>query len=436
MKAAVVAAALAAATTLSGCTGPGANPAVSNPAVSNPAGSEAPAAPGAGEAVPGTASPQTPASEKPAAEAPTVEAPGSPEGADCAPADCVDVVVTGDVLLHPALWEQAKRDGGGSYDFRPLLSGLRPFLVEAELAVCNLETPLAPQGGPYSGYPSFTVPPQIAPALKATGYDACTTASNHTVDAGTAGVERTLDTLDDAGLAHTGSYRSSAAAARPLIVDAGGARIAIVAATYGLNGLRADTAWRVDLIETRRLVAKARQARAAGADIVLAALHDGVEYSSTPSARQVQVSRALAESGEFDFVYGHHTHSVLPLEKHAGVWIAYGLGNSVAAHATDLAVNREGLTVKLRFTRAAGGWQAGDPRWAAHIMARSPARWCALPAADPCTGTAEDAASLARTTATVNARGADDDGAAAWVPGSAVPETAVSEAGVSEGAVP
>jgi len=400
MRGAAAAAALA-AVLLSGCAGPVGERPGSRPAVSEARTPAASVTPDAGENAPG---------------APATEPAAAPEGTGCAPADCVDVVVTGDVLLHPALWEQARRDGGGTYDFRPLLSGLRPFLAEAELAVCNLETPLAPDGGPYSGYPSFTVPPQIAPALKAAGYDACTTASNHTIDAGTTGVERTLDTLDAAGLAHTGSYRSADAADRPLIVDAGGARVGIVAATYGLNGLRADTAWRVDLIDTRRLVAKARQARAAGADIVLAALHDGVEYSSTPSARQVEVARALAESGEVDFVYGHHTHSVLPLEKHAGVWIAYGLGNSVAAHATDLAVNREGLTVTLRFTRTAGGWTAGDPRWAAHIMARAPARWCALPAAEPCTGRAEDAASLARTTATVNARGADDDGAAAWVP--------------------
>ncbi|GER22205.1 hypothetical protein NCCP1664_07020 [Zafaria cholistanensis] len=398
-----VAAAVLAAALLCGCAVPGERPPVPEPA--------APGTPASESAVPGTGKP---APETPAAPAASGQDPSG--GAPCTPADCVDIVVTGDVLLHPALWEQARRDGGGSYDFGPLLSGLRPFLAEAELAVCNLETPLAPDGGPYSGYPSFAVPPQIAPALKATGYDACTTASNHTVDAGTAGVERTLDALDAAGLAHTGSYRSAAAADRPLLVDAGGARIGIIAATYGLNGLRADTAWRVDLIDTRRLVARARQARAAGADIVLAALHDGVEYASTPGARQVEVSRALAESGAFDFIYGHHTHSVLPLEKHAGVWIAYGLGNSVAAHATDLAVNREGLTVKLRFTRTPGRWKAGDPQWAAHIMSRSPARWCALPAADPCTGRAGDAASLARTAATVNARGADRAGAAAWVP--------------------
>ena len=140
---AVVAAALA-ATLLAGCTGPGAGFPASESAVSQPPaiGSAGGAWRGGGP-VPGTAASETPA---------------SPEGADCAPADCVDVVVTGDVLLHPALWEQAKRDGGGAYDFGPLLSGLRPFLAEAELAVCNLETPLAPEKGPYSGYPSFTVP--------------------------------------------------------------------------------------------------------------------------------------------------------------------------------------------------------------------------------------------------------------------------------------
>ena len=62
----------------------------------------------------------------------------------------------------------------------------------------TVETPLAPDGGPFSGYPEFSVPPQVLPALVAAGYDACSTASNHTLDQGTAGVNRTLDDLDAA----------------------------------------------------------------------------------------------------------------------------------------------------------------------------------------------------------------------------------------------
>src|SRR4029453_16392631 len=76
-------------------------------------------------------------------------------------------------------------------------------------AICHLETPVGEPGGPFSDYPVFKVPPQIIPALAWAGYDACTTASNHTLDAGADGVDRTLATLDGAGIEHAGSARTS-----------------------------------------------------------------------------------------------------------------------------------------------------------------------------------------------------------------------------------
>ena len=54
----------------------------------------------------------------------------------------------------------------------------------ADLAICHLETPVAPPGGPYRGYPSFAVQPQIVDALAGAGYDLCSTASNHSVATG------------------------------------------------------------------------------------------------------------------------------------------------------------------------------------------------------------------------------------------------------------
>ncbi|MDN5879635.1 MAG: CapA family protein [Micrococcaceae bacterium] len=329
----------------------------------------------------------------------------------------VSVVVTGDVLLHPPLWEQARADGSAATpDFAPLLSGLAPYLADADLAICSLETPVGTDKGPYRGYPSFVVPPQILPALASTGYDACTTATNHAVDDGTSGVERTLDALDEAGLEHTGTYRSAAESRKPLILEAGGIRVGVVAATYGLNGLSADTDWRVDLIDTDQMIARARQARKAGADVVLAGFHAGEEYSTRPTTEQTHIAHTLADSGEFDAVYSHHTHSVLPLEKRDGVWIAYGLGNSVSAHATDLAVNREGVSLKLDFVKEGDRWTTSAPRWVGHIMAQDPVRWCALPAKTPCTTAGGDAASLKRTRSTLNVLGADGDGARPWRP--------------------
>ncbi|WP_255250954.1 CapA family protein [Kocuria sp. WN036] len=339
-------------------------------------------------------------------------APAAPEAAP----DRLEVVVTGDVLLHPGLWAQAEADGDGELDFGPLVEGLRPFTEDAGLAVCNMETPLAAAEGPFSGYPSFEVPPQIVPALADLGYDACTTASNHAVDAGPEGLERTLDVLADAGIATTGTYRAAEDAREPLVLDADGVRVGLVTGTYGLNGNVPDAAWRVDLLDVPEMVRKARAARAAGAEIVLAAVHAGEEYSSAPDRQQFEVTHALADSGEFDFVYGHHTHSVLPIEKRGDTWIVHGLGNSVSEHATRVPVNNEGLTVSMSFAREDGEWVAGDPVWTPHILTLDPIRWCALPAEDVCRSREEDAASLARTARTVGSMGAEADGARPWRP--------------------
>jgi poly-gamma-glutamate synthesis protein (capsule biosynthesis protein) len=133
----------------------------------------------------------------------------------------VTVLGSGDVLIHPPLWQQAAADaraaGHPGYDFSSIYQSIAADVRTADLATCELETPLAPPRGPFSGWPDFNAPPQVLTALKADGYTSCTTASNHTLDQGYAGVARTLTELDAAGLRHTGSARSAAEAATPLI---------------------------------------------------------------------------------------------------------------------------------------------------------------------------------------------------------------------------
>src|SRR4051794_13311722 len=268
----------------------------------------------------------------------------------CAAEACVTLVMTGDVLLHPPLWDQARADAkaGGSasdFDFRPLLAGQKAIVSGADLALCHLETPLAPEGGPYHGYPSFTVPPEIGPALVATGYDACSTASNHSMDAGTSGIDRTLDTLDADGLRHTGSARSAAEARTVLTFDVRGTKVAMLSYAYGLNGRSnpAGEPWHVNLINPTRILADAKRAKAGGADVVVVALHWGPEYVHPPTAAPRPLAETLTASPDIALVYGHHAHVVQPVQKVHGKWVVYGLGNTVAAHSVQKLDNREGL---------------------------------------------------------------------------------------------
>jgi poly-gamma-glutamate synthesis protein (capsule biosynthesis protein) len=293
-------------------------------------------------------------------------------------------VLTGDVLLHNTVWRQARGDAAArrepGFDFRPIMAGVRPVISAADLAVCHLETPLAPTGGPYSSYPRFSVPPQITTALAWAGYDGCTTASNHSLDAGQAGVRRTLAALDRAKIAHAGSARSRPESDHPMWLEATGwpgggrsgvrhtglpvepaqpVRVAVLSYTQMLNGLSppAGRSWIVNTIDVRAILTDAHRARVAGANLVLVALHWGVEYQHHPTPDQRRIARRLLASPDIDLVYGHHAHVVQPFQKIGGKWVAYGLGNHIADQRGLPIGTREGVLARFTFTeRADGRW--------------------------------------------------------------------------------
>jgi poly-gamma-glutamate synthesis protein (capsule biosynthesis protein) len=284
------------------------------------------------------------------------------------------VLMSGDVLLRETLWAQAVRDadarGENGYDFRPMLAGVRSRISAADLAICHLETPVGEPGGPFSDYPVFKVPPQIIPALAWAGYDACTTASNHTLDAGADGVDRTLATLDAAGIAHAGSARTSREDDRTTILTvhprgsagttgrAATVKVALLSYTYGLNGLPAPAgkSWIVDTIDPEEILSDARQARRAGAEVVLVALHWGQEYRNEPTRDQQRIARRLLASPDIDLVYGHHAHVPQPFDKINGKWIVYGLGNHLAEQVSQPERTHEGTMARFTFTERGGTW--------------------------------------------------------------------------------
>ena len=268
------------------------------------------------------------------------------------------LVATGDVLLHERLWAQAQRDAGPGegMDFAPQLANIEPVVSGADLAICHLETPLAPPGGPYEGYPLFSGPPEVAKGLAETGYDACTTASNHTFDQGAAGVKRTLDTLDAAGIAHAGSARTPDESAKIIVLDvaadSGDVRVALLSYTYGFNGLPypgGDT-WLANQIDEARVLTDAAKARAEGAEVVVVAMHWGSEYVQQPNQQQLDLAPALIASPDIDLLLGHHAHVAQPLENIGGEWVVYGMGNLMANHAEPEGPKAEGLLTRFTFT--------------------------------------------------------------------------------------
>ncbi len=92
---------------------------------------------------------------------------------------------SGDVLIHTPVWNKARKYAGGQgYDFVPMFQDIAPLVSSVDLAVCHMETPIAPPGEEPQTYPRYGVPKEIVPAIAAGGYDRCSTASNHSLDRG------------------------------------------------------------------------------------------------------------------------------------------------------------------------------------------------------------------------------------------------------------
>lgn len=286
--------------------------------------------------------------------------PNAPEQESEKPRE-ITAVMNGDMLLHEGLWAtsemDAARTGRGRMDFRPLLKPMRPVLTKADLAICHLETPVAPPGGPYEGYPLFAAPPAILPALEWSGFDACTTASNHSIDQGFEGLTRTLAGLDAVGLAHSGTYATRADSRKPLIMEVDGVQVGLISQTYGTNGLPlpSEQPWSVPIIDAAQIKKMAAKARDDGVEIVMVALHWGLEYTHEPAPEQIAVAEQLVKSPDIDLIYGHHAHVVQPYDKVGGTWVIYGLGNAVAQQDTAVEGVYDGNTCRVTFTEKPDG---------------------------------------------------------------------------------
>ena len=273
------------------------------------------------------------------------------------------VLLSGDLLWHDTVWQSGAADHartgrGRSFDFDPMFAALRPLVEAADVAVCHEEVPFAAPGAPYQSYPVFAAPPEIAGWIGSMGWDVCTTASNHVVDQGYDGLVRTADLLERAGVGHVGTFRTAAERRRPVMVTTDqGVQVAVVSGTYSLNGfpLPPGREWSVSMWDAPNLIAQARAARLAGADIVIAKYHGGTEYDAMPNAQQVALARALTASPYVDVVVGEHAHVVQPITQVNGKWVVYGLGNAVAQNEVDRPRSYEGISVGFTFRETGHG---------------------------------------------------------------------------------
>lgn len=227
---------------------------------------------------------------------------------------------SGDILTHKSLYLKAKK--GTNYDFNFAFENIRKLLV-ADVNFCQLETPLT-KNTPTS-YPVFRTPYQLASAIKYAGFDICSQASNHSLDAGIAGVKYTKKALQDAGVKSTGINDSEK---NYTLIDFNGIKVAYLAYTYGTNGIKPAKGFEelVNIINLSAILENAKKAKEES-DIVVLYMHWGQEYKEEITSLQKKLSDKLTASPFIDLIVGSHIHQLQKIDVINGKPVIYGLGN-------------------------------------------------------------------------------------------------------------
>ncbi|HRJ13850.1 MAG TPA: CapA family protein [Saprospiraceae bacterium] len=286
------------------------------------------------------------------------------------------LIFAGDIMGHETQIRAAEVEKDKLYDYTPCFEYVAPILKQADLAIGNLELTL-PGKPPYTGYPMFKSPEELALALRHAGFDLLVTSNNHSNDGGLNGVINTLNTLDNYNFYHTGTFRDSLERNDfyPLIVYKNDFRLAFLNYTYGTNGLITKPPSVVNLIDEQLIAADMETARQMAPDFIIVIMHWGDEYQIIENKTQRDLAAKLIGWGA-DLVIGAHPHVVQPVrqETAAGadstgrkVWTAYSLGNYISGQRK---INTDGgmmLEVELQKTLPAGPTALTDiafiPTW-------------------------------------------------------------------------
>ncbi len=246
------------------------------------------------------------------------------------------LVFAGDIMGHDTQIVGAYNKESGKYEYEPTFRYISDYILDADIAVGNLEVTLA--GPPYKGYPQFSSPDDLAIEAKAAGFDVLINANNHALDRGVKGFNRTLCILDSLQILRAGTYRDTAEMEKyhPLIVEKNNIRLAILNYTYGTNGLKIKPPYIINRIDKNKIKHDLEKAKLASADYIIVCIHWGKEYEREENSEQVKLAQFIFKMGA-DAIVGSHPHVVQPIKYLSlpgdsvnSYPVVYSLGNFVS----------------------------------------------------------------------------------------------------------
>ena len=227
----------------------------------------------------------------------------------------IKISVLGDIMCHNTQFADAYDNSTKTYDFSYVFEDVQEVTSDSDILMGNLETTFAGEEKGYSNYPNFNTPEQLAYDLKEMGVDILTTANNHCMDTGYAGVESTLNYLDDAKIEHTGTNRSKEEQNKILVKEINGVKIAFLSFTYGTNGIAipSDKSYAVNIMDEDFVLSQIELAKKENPDLIFASVHWGIEYQNVQNKDQEKWADFLIANG-VSVIFGSHPHVLQPME--------------------------------------------------------------------------------------------------------------------------
>lgn len=252
------------------------------------------------------------------------------------------ISMVGDMLVHDSLYNDAWDDEKREYNFYKYLPYVKNMIKDSDIAYYNQETILGGSSIGLSSYPSFNSPQEVGDAMIDAGFNTVSLATNHTLDRGERAILLSREYWNSKkDVLAIGSYSSNEEKDKieNTIRECNNIKYAFLNYTYGTNGIDVpdNKDYLVNLIDKNRISNDIDRLRDK-VDLLIVAMHWGVEYTHYPTDSQRELAKFLADKG-VDIVIGTHPHVIQPVEFIGDTLVFYSLGNFMSAQKSEMCYN-------------------------------------------------------------------------------------------------
>ncbi len=241
-----------------------------------------------------------------------------------------NLLATGDALLHSGVLKAGLKTNG-EYNFSHIFSEIKNIVPKYDLAYYNQETVFGGKELGYSNYPTFNSPSEWGDNMIEAGFNLVSLATNHSMDKKEYGALNNIKYWKNQSAAYSsGMYSSEEDRNTPKIAEINGIKYAMLSYTYGTNGIPVPTGKEYLVnVYSDELAKKDIENIKDKVDVIIVAMHWGVEYTHTPTAWQKEKANYLADLG-VHIILGNHSHTIQPIEFIDDTLVIYSMGNFIS----------------------------------------------------------------------------------------------------------